>query len=859
MTGTAGTKDTPPLRRASYVLHLVSQNQLDRQHGVSFDFGQIRLARILDSVLDTFDREPRFHHFMLDGQAILIEDYLAIRPEHFERVERVARDGRLLLGPWYIQPEPVLVSGESLIRNLMIGLRTARVFGRPLNVAYMPVAAWLPGQMPQILRGFLIDTAILAGRDEEPASELRWSGTDGTQIVVGQLWDAQPNYGLGLKKRRDAIAPYSQSGHLLLVNIWRRPYKPDQIEALVNALTAAHSEFHDDVFHSSLAAYAGAIEKALRDQSVLVPEVRGELPLTRSRQGILSARLWIKRRNTEVERLLTRWIEPFSAWAETLSPASVDLHLRHPQTVIQKAWRSLLENQNPSLLRGSAVDDAYSDVAGRYAQIERAKTYLLGPMLGDIAARVDTRKLPVRGDQSVLVFNPSAHVRTDLASAEVLASEGLVPVIYDANGNRIPASVRQIGEDEDGILDRVQFIAKDVPALGYTSYAARLEAPIPVEESVDTQDFIVENTRIQVALDVQHMTLTLRDKFNGISYEGLLDLRAEAVAGSALQYESVVRFVQTDRRMFPREVTRIEAPFGSTMTFPITLTLELLDPSGAIHTSKAGKTELTTYVTLSLLNDLPRLDLSLRVDNNLSSYRLLANFPIPFRAESAYYDSHFEIVRRPIDAGIVPQGSFVGVFEPVSSDELSGEDDVPVKLPGLLIANRGLPEAELTSGDDGSVVILTLLRSVHAPDAPDAALLGPQIAELSLIPVGQIDFREAWSFADGPFETIAVSDQMDPEVAGTLPQSASLIAVSSPDFRISAVKPPEEGSGLIVRGYNITGTSIWVTLTPWRRFAQAEVVTLDEAVTGGKLAVEPDGAIRFRVDPHRILTFWFHD
>jgi hypothetical protein len=93
------------------------------------------------------------------------------------------------------------------------------------------------------------------------------------------------------------------------------------------------------------------------------------------------------------------------------------------------------------------------------------------------------------------------------------------------------------------------------------------------------------------------------------------------------------------------------------------------------------------------------------------------------------------------------------------------------------------------------------------------------------------------------------------------PWAARLVACAGAGFRLTAVKLPEDSdrNGMIVRGYNVGGEPNWIMLTPWRPFASVEVVTVDEAPTGGKLAPESNGAVRFRVGPHRVLTFWFHD
>src|SRR5260221_9178005 len=178
------------------------------------------LIRLLDEVLDLFDTEPRFQHFVLDGQSSLLEDYLAIRPEAFERIEQLVQEGRLLIGPWYVQTDPRSVSVESLIRNLMIGLRTAQVFGSPMRVGYMPYASELVPALPQIFKGFGIEVALAANRATGEPLERLWEGDDGTRILLAALPDGVATLDHSIVDRRTAAVPYSDSGHILLRYRW---------------------------------------------------------------------------------------------------------------------------------------------------------------------------------------------------------------------------------------------------------------------------------------------------------------------------------------------------------------------------------------------------------------------------------------------------------------------------------------------------------------------------------------------------------------------------------------------------------------------------------------------------------------
>ncbi|MEO6889444.1 MAG: hypothetical protein ABI324_10700, partial [Ktedonobacteraceae bacterium] len=104
---------------------LVPHTHWDREWYLTFQQFRIRLVRTIDKLLDILDHEPGFSYFMLDGQTIVLDDYLEVEPEQEERLKKYTRAGRILVGPWYLQPDEFLVSGESLIRNLQIGLKRA--------------------------------------------------------------------------------------------------------------------------------------------------------------------------------------------------------------------------------------------------------------------------------------------------------------------------------------------------------------------------------------------------------------------------------------------------------------------------------------------------------------------------------------------------------------------------------------------------------------------------------------------------------------------------------------------------------------------------------------------------------------
>ena len=110
-------------------IHVISHTHWDREWYLTHEQFRFRLVALVDRLLDLLDADPDYKHFHLDGQTIVLEDYLEVRPDQRERLRRRIGSGRLLVGPWYVMPDMFLVSGEALVRNLALGHRIAESFG----------------------------------------------------------------------------------------------------------------------------------------------------------------------------------------------------------------------------------------------------------------------------------------------------------------------------------------------------------------------------------------------------------------------------------------------------------------------------------------------------------------------------------------------------------------------------------------------------------------------------------------------------------------------------------------------------------------------------------------------------------
>jgi len=84
---------------------IVPHTHWDREWFIPFQVIRLRLVRTVDELMDTLEADPSFTSFTLDGQAIVLEDYLTARPDSRERLTRLIQQGRIRIGPSYILPD----------------------------------------------------------------------------------------------------------------------------------------------------------------------------------------------------------------------------------------------------------------------------------------------------------------------------------------------------------------------------------------------------------------------------------------------------------------------------------------------------------------------------------------------------------------------------------------------------------------------------------------------------------------------------------------------------------------------------------------------------------------------------------
>lgn len=878
----------------------------DREWYQSFEQLRFELVHFMDDLLECLEGDPDIQAFLLDGQVILLEDYLQLRPENRSRLRTLVLAGQLLIGPWYVQPDEFLVSPESLIRNLLIGDRYGRQFGPVMKHGYIPDTFGHIAQLPQILQGFGIATFFFMrglGADlQDLHAEFWWQAPDGSRVLAHYLSESYSNaallhpdpaqmaihHGKNVSyatyfELRDRLAARASNHAALLLNGGDHlAVQPD----FARAVAGLHAAVPDQIRNGNLDDFAQAV---LADHPEL-QELTGELRFGRYHavlKDVLSTRLYLKQANERAQQVLEGQAERYAALTQAAGGQGFAPFLHY-------AWTVLLKNHPHDSICGCSVDAVHREMMTRFAQVEQVAQKVIDATLHDLAARA--AGTTAEGQIPIVVFNPSPWTRGGRVQLAVAPYSAIplgqrifdwervaIPVdlsactLRDSAGAIVPFQVLGKQLFTEDILHRrkniervvVQFMADGVPPLGWQVYRLTLEGTVQdAPHLAPLAERALENEFLRVVVE-DDGTLTLTEKATGAIYRGLNQLIDEGDAGDEYTFSPSVTpetVVSTagDWHMDPPPDAFTRVVRGS-LRLP-----EALDASRQARTEAHMACEVIT--TVRLLPQSRRVELTVVFANHARDHRLRAVFPTGFSSiTQAMAETAFGVIQRPTE----PEAS-VGWREQTSST-YAQRRFVAVEQDGqgLALLNKGLPEYEVSP--DGQIW-LTLLRAVgwlsrddlttrpgHAGPAyatPEAQCPGTQTFEYALMP-----YQSGWSQAklfraaeEYWLPLVARSVQgvrtSDPS---PLP-FAAFLRIDPPQAVLSCLKPAEDDEGIIARLFNPEPTPLIARLTFGLPVASAWHVNLNEEVQAEAL-VEPSQAgsdITLPLEPAQVRTLKVH-
>ncbi len=822
----------------------------DREWYLPFQGFRYYLIDMTDRLISALEA-GELPEFVFDGQTVVLEDYLEIRPEMRSRLSALISSGKLKVGPWYCMPDELLAGSEALVENFLLGMEVSRSFGaEPWKFGYANDIFGHVAQFPQILAGFGI-RAVYAGRGIDSrypnGSQLLWRGADGSECYLYK--DNYASFKRVFREAEDKAAAIRE----------KASSTPGELPVLIN-YTDDHAVIDENTF-AFLKALADAGLDASLDFSRYAEEMdkfRSELPIVegeliatayensdfRAVTNSISSYYPIKLRTDLCEALLWREASPIAVLGEL----SGLLTGKRPFLGVARRW--FMKNQPHDSICGCSVDRVHDDMPYRFAQVETIAEVLRADFI---------KKLSVgrEGDSlSVVALNTDLHARRGVLELDVDVPNGRLPRFYDNTGyENYPMFALA---DKEGHELPTQLLSVE---RGVAVYDRQAETPVTrCRVAVDcelapfglTELTLVPKSKRDMTPPYRPVGLpTIENEFLSLSVTagGSLELCEK---GSGKVWRDLLTFVDdvdSGNGWFHGSADQ-SAPVVSSRGFEaraevlctgalvnrLRVTQVMRIPARLERTSfrrSEEYVELPLETVLTLRAGERHIECETRVVNAASEHRLRLLIPSGLAGDSYRASQAFCTVER-------SRGVTYGGLNGRESEYVEKNTSGIIDLNGFaFVGGGGLREAGVYP--DGTISVV-LLRSVgkmfHQPHAESAKLLGEHTFRYALS-VGESSERlhalmEALKCAPVCFTALG-SCSLPPELFASL-------SLSDERIRVSTVKPCEGSErGFIVRLYNCAADSVSCRVELKAGLA-ASIVRLDESSVGSSF----DGSLSFR-------------
>jgi mannosylglycerate hydrolase len=524
-------------------LHIIMHTHWDREWYFSKDETKVLLRNHMENVFDFLQTHPECI-YVLDGQSVMIDDYLELQPEAEGRMQHFVETRQLRVGPWYTQTDLLLVAGESVIRNLYYGIRRAKDLGDPMLVGYAPDTFGHASQMPQIYRMFDINSTVFwRGFSELKASksDFIWEGLDGSRIIginlatgyQGAKYLESDDKGLRVRMEKimSVLDQYSAGEGRLIMNGHDQMPIQENIMEIVSKMRKMYPS--DEVKVSDFESYIASLD----EKSLEV--VSGELTHSkhsRIHRTIGSTRMDIKLLNSEIEHKIFNVLEPLASILH-------DSGMLYPHAVIEKILKILFEVHAHDSIGGCNTDAVNQDIKSRLITAKE---------LVDTQIELYLRLLAMADrdeSKTIVVANLLPEKRKEERVEVELQTRTANFRLFDEEGKEVDyVLVKQTIEDAGKIdrqvaarlLDIRVYISKIVFVMdeieGLEVKYLKFEEAESEQKFIksDVQDSSIENERYKISVLDHQFTLT--DKQNGESIENFIFLENGGDAGDSYDY-----------------------------------------------------------------------------------------------------------------------------------------------------------------------------------------------------------------------------------------------------------------------------------------------------------------------------------
>lgn len=776
------------------------------------------MAHLIENLAEETDAEKP--HFLLGGQTIILDDIATIGQQLLQSLQMFNSTGKLSVGPFYIQGDGILVNGETLVRNLLIGRVDSQRHKLDLvNVGFVPDIYQHSDQLPQVLRNFGMDAVFMFAEHDTLFVPFIWQAPDGSQVLVALIQREQT--------ATDAIAQ-------------QREGQPDGPYLWLNHIQSASASIDDNIptpdnielVQSTLAEYVNELREKFPDD--LRPTLKGQLNLmnTALLSGRYSARLDHKQAMFQCQADLLYTAEPLLALALNFGT------LRFPEiqrALLEYSWRLFLQNQSEALVAGAISDAVQSEADIRSRRITENTERIMDNALKALGGTPATSGKTSTDDETyIVVWNSHGHVVKQIVDVQLTLPDGKHPAIL------LDPAGEEVAFHWDSRTQELGFLAT-VDSVGYKSYTLRLSNE---RTAAYNQKRTVAGRAIGSAsgesLSINNGRLDW--SFDGNTITDLLGYYDGGDAGDIWHYAQPTPDVVMRGSLV--DVVQVEAtPTYERLIFRNRMRIA---PGLKENLGRGrGLRVLDIATSATYYHDIKGIHFHTSFNNSADDHRLRAHIRTGLDATQMLTDSIFGVTRYDL-----PNGTRIG------TQAMNTVSAVYDASQGMALFGRGLPAVEPVRQDGQMTLALTLLRAVGWTNRENGfAVAGAQMQgdfahEFMLMPLeGDPDPAQLLKHAQtyrAPLRAVQYAEKPDQS-------QQRYLALDNDRVVLTSIKPMQfnNQSGMVVRLLNPTPADMGVHLAVPNVTNAAQLNMAEDRMSD---YVIENSAVNITLEPYQIVT-----
>lgn len=829
-------------------VHVVPHSHWDREWYFTTSRSKIYLIKDFKDVLDTLEEQEEFKFFMIDAQASLLDDYLKWRPQDEDRIRDLVQRKKLVIGPWYTQTDQLVISGESIVRNLYYGIERCKDFGEHMKVGYVPDSFGQSAQMPQIYRGFGIDSSLFwrgVSDDMVDTTEFNWKGSDGSEVLAVQIPFGY-YYGGNIPEDEADLKQYlvDQLKPLKAKASTNNVYFPNGFDQapirknLPEILKMANEIDENNTYEiSTIENYIESVRSEREDFKTLEGEfVNGKH--MRIHKSIFSSRADLKIMNNKLENYIVNVLEPLLTLSHSLGN-------EYPHLVMKDIWKLMFENAAHDSIGSCNSDTTNEDVYTRYKQARDLSTNLL-----DLHMRLISTQIKNNNEEiTITLFNSLPKNRN-----EVVEFEAYIPgedfIIKNNKGETLDYVVKEKEDITDYVLTqtirlnpskkiyipeqvfraKIALKAKEVPALGYTQLVFELNKKndCKVEASNSKE---IENKYYKIIAN-DNGSVDILDKLSNKVYKNQAVIQDNGDDGDSYNYSPPRGDIYVSSLDSQSTVETLKSKVQEEMILDFSMKIP-----ASLEERAEGKVsvDMPVKVKITLNNDEEVIKFNVNIKNNEAlSHRVRVLFNTDIASKFSIADQQFGIIERPTvlteDLALWERDNRNWQEKPITIEAMQSFVTLEDGNKGVAVITNCVREYQIV-GDNFDTIALTLFRSfgymgrenlLYRPGrasgekiiaTPDAQLLGDLDFEFGLyIYNDKFDNAKVANTAQrflSPIQAYEYADFLNGRLIFSFRDEEaiyeneySLMKFEDENFTMSAIKKEEHGDGIVVRLFN---------------------------------------------------------